>query len=196
MLTSSYLYILCQALDLRALRREFDVRFNEILLEELSASFGIDTSSQPELVSQLRRETQDKFDKTSTMDNFDQMRTVAASCTTMLVDHLSSNESTASKMTAIPSFRSKLAERSSQVMSNLRHEYLSGGRGPAPAASSLGKTRAVYTYVRETLGIRMHGVENNSSFAHGLGVDDQTIGQNISLIHEVSSNFCFSFVHP
>jgi len=35
-----------------------------------------------------------------------------------------------------------------------------------------------------TLGIKMHGIENLNYFANGLGVDDLTMGQNISLIHE------------
>jgi phenylalanine ammonia-lyase len=37
----------------------------------------------------------------------------------------------------------------------------------------------------------MHGSENNTMFANGLGVDDVTIGQNVSLIQEVRT-----FVSP
>jgi phenylalanine ammonia-lyase len=42
----------------------------------------------------------------------------------------------------------------------------------------------IYQFVRITLGVKMHGVENHSTFANGLGLDDVTIGQNISLIQE------------
>lgn len=43
----------------------------------------------------------------------------------------------------------------------------------------------MYEFVRITLGIRMHGSENYNRFANGLGIEDVTIGQNVSLIHEV-----------
>ncbi|KAJ3513420.1 hypothetical protein NLJ89_g2951 [Agrocybe chaxingu] len=62
--------------------------------------------------------------------------------------------------------------------------YLSGARGPAPASRYLNKTCPVYEFVRLTLGIRMHGSENYHHFVNGLGVEDVTVGQNISLIHE------------
>ncbi len=74
-------------------------------------------------------------------------------------------------------------------MQNLRKEYLSGKKGVAPAAPYLGKTRSVYEFVRVTLGIKMQGSENLHVFEAGPGVEEVTIGQNISLIHEV----CFTF---
>jgi phenylalanine ammonia-lyase len=45
----------------------------------------------------------------------------------------------------------------------------------------------VYEFVRLTLGIKMQGAENYASFVNGLGVDEETIGQKVSLIHEVCS---------
>ncbi len=42
----------------------------------------------------------------------------------------------------------------------------------------------MYEFVRVTLGIRMHGSENYHHFENGLGVEDVTVGENVSLIHE------------
>lgn len=42
----------------------------------------------------------------------------------------------------------------------------------------------VYQYIRTTLGVKMHGHENNTVFANGLGGDDVSIGENISAIQE------------
>jgi len=49
----------------------------------------------------------------------------------------------------------------------------------------LTKTRPVYEFVRKTLGIDMHGLENHRSFPDGLDLEDATIGEKVSLIHEV-----------
>ena len=75
------------------------------------------------------------------------------------------------------------------LLEQLRRAYLSGERGAAPAAAYLGKTRPFYEFVRVELGVRMHGAENLDRFANGMGVDDVTIGQKISVINEVSSGY-------
>jgi phenylalanine ammonia-lyase len=130
------------------------------------------------------------LEKTSTMDNVDQMRATAASTTTVFVDFFSSPEfsDTSSAVASISQFRSQVASRAVNLLDQLRRDYLSGERGLAPAGPYLGKTRLLYEFVRVTLGIRMHGSENYSRFVNGLGVEDVSIGQNISLIHEVSLN--------
>jgi len=123
------------------------------------------------------------------MDGEDQMHAVAASTTTPLVDFLTGPDFTAStnsNFTLISDFRAKLASRGAALLDQLRRDFLSGERGVAPASSYLSKTRAVYEYVRVSLGIRMHGSENYTKFINGLGsrLEDATIGQNISRIYE------------
>lgn len=132
---------------------------------------------------------QETLDKTTTMDAVDQMRVVADSTTTVLVDLFTGSEALASEapsLSSIASFRSNVSSRATESLQQLRSCYLSGNRGAAPAALYLGKTRSLYEYVRITLDIRMHGTENYSGFTNGLGTDDVTIGQNISTIYEVS----------
>ncbi|KAF8867997.1 L-Aspartase-like protein [Gymnopilus junonius] len=53
-----------------------------------------------------------------------------------------------------------------------------------PAAAELRKTMLIYKYIRKDLGIKMHGGENYVQFANGTGVEDVTIGYNISKIYE------------
>lgn len=132
----------------------------------------------------------EKLDTTSSMDAADRMQTVAASSSTVLVDFFTgptfSDQLTAgSALTCIPLFRSHVASRATCLMDDLRRAYLSGERGAAPASPYLNKTRPIYEFVRLTLGIKMHGAENYNRFMHGLGVDEVTVGQNVSLIHEV-----------
>jgi phenylalanine ammonia-lyase len=175
------------ALDLRALRVELDSGLDKIISEELSSSFGISCSQFAGLVAKIRNTMRNTMDKTATMDAADQMKAVADSATLPLVDFFtSSNAVSTSAYTSIPTFRSKVASRSTHLLQQLRVDFISGARGATPAAPYLGRTRGLYEFVRSTLGIRTHGVENLSGFANGLGNDDVTIGQNISTIYEVS----------
>lgn len=160
---------------------------------------SLSSSQQSDLGRRVFNIMKESFDKTSTMDGGDRMRAVAASTTTTLVDfftQFSDMSASSPLLHAIPTFRSQFTLRATAELDRLRKDYLSGERGAAPASLYLSKTRAVYEYVRIDLGIKMHGSENYSRFVKGLGVEDVSIGQNISTIHEVRGHsfvFC-SFV--
>ncbi|KAL1718892.1 L-Aspartase-like protein [Schizophyllum commune] len=187
-LTASYLYILCQALDLRALQSEFLDGLRQIVEEELSESFGglFQSADLQSVHSSLYATMHKVFEKTSTMDNVDRMHEVAASASTVLLDVFARPQfaGAANALAGITTFRTRVADRAATLMDDLRRAYLSGERGAAPATPYLAKTRSVYEFVRVTLGIRMHGSENYNGFPNGIGTDDITLGQNISLIHE------------
>jgi len=190
-LMATYIYILCQALDIRALQAELYEGLDTIVSEELSRSFNscFAESSLKSVTSKIQKTIRETFDSTSTMDADDRMIKVAASSTTCIVDFLTGPDfaataSAGSALTSIPSFRSQVAARGTALLHQLRADYLSGVKGIAPASRYLNKTKPIYQFVRITLGVRMHGSENNSKFVNGLGIDDITIGQNISLIQE------------
>ncbi|KAJ6625560.1 phenylalanine ammonia-lyase [Mycena sp. CBHHK59/15] len=186
MLTASYLYILCQALDLRALQDEFITGLCAIVRQELNASFG-PSLCHSKLVLSVCNAMKSTLERTSTMDIVDQMREAASSSSTLLLSFFTSPEFESSQgpaLVAIPGFQASVALRGTKLLDQLRGEFLSGKRGASPASLYLGNTRAVYEFIRVKLGINMHGTENYSGFANGLGVDDVTIGQNISLIYE------------
>ena len=209
-LISSYLYVICQglscysfpptsfsefkytALDLRALQHEFYEGLRTIVSEEFSTAFGpfLSKDASKSMSAQVSSVMHETFDATSTMDAKERMQKVAASTTTTLLDSFtgplfSDPSLVGSALTAIPTFRSHVAERLTSLLDELRRDYLSGSRGKAPASKYLNKTRPIYEFVRVTLGIRMHGSENYHKFSNGLGVEDVTVGQNVSLIHEV-----------
>ncbi|KAJ7901922.1 L-Aspartase-like protein [Mycena olivaceomarginata] len=176
MLTSSYLYVLCQALDLRAMYEEFGTSFRDIVQQELGTSFG-DALADRTFVQSMFNVMKATLERTSTMDAADQMREVASS---------TPNQRTlrGPALGAIPGFQANVALRGATLLNKLRGEFLSGQRGASPASPYLGRTKSVYEFIRVKLGIKMHGAENFNSFANGLGVDDETIGQNISKICE------------
>jgi phenylalanine ammonia-lyase len=187
MLTSSYLYLLCQAFDIRALQADFNCSLTVIVEEELSAHFGerlagCKSSMSWDILKTMLRE----LDSTTTMDATPRMVQVARASVPILVDFFTTGPSVdPSALSAIPAFRAAVASRATSLLVSIRKEYLSGARGQAPASNYLNRTRPIYEFVRLTLGIRMHGSENESVFANGLGIDDVTVGQNVSLIHEV-----------
>ena len=177
------------ALDLRSLQKEFLDGLTDIASEELPRFFGQFFAEQEfqTVLSKICRVMQDTFQATSTMDGPERMEKIASSTTVPLVDFLTTSSSgmEAFVLKSIPDFRNSVSSRTAALFDDLRRTYLSGERGAAPASRYLNKTRPMYEFVRLTLGIRMHGSENYSLFANGLGVDDVTVGQNVSLIHEV-----------
>jgi len=186
---SSLTDILALALDLRSLQKEFLDGLTDIATEEFSRFFGqffVEQEFQA-VLSRICRVMQDTFEATSTMDAPERMEEVASSTTVTLVDSLTTSSSglEAFVLKSIPDFRYAVSSRAAALLDDLRRDYLSGARGAAPASRYLNKTRPIYEFVRVTLGIRMHGSENYSLFANGLGVDDVTVGQDVSLVHEV-----------
>ncbi|KAF9048230.1 phenylalanine ammonia-lyase [Hymenopellis radicata] len=191
MLTSSYLYMLCQAYDLRALQADFRRDFTDIVQEELRAHFGtcIGSPDGSALLSKVLSSMYSVIDQTTSMDAVPRMAKVAGASTSLLVDFFTVTQTpdvamSVTALGALPRFRETVASRAAAKLVALREEYLLGARGPAPASAWLGRTRPIYDFIRVTLGIRMHGTENLGVFREGLGIQDVTVGQNVSLIHE------------
>ncbi|KAG8955669.1 hypothetical protein FRC04_007660 [Tulasnella sp. 424] len=186
MLVSSYLYILCQALDLRALNNAFNEGLRDIIQEELHAQFASFVSSPTELTkigNAVSFAIQQALDShTLIMDAVPRLQTAAAASTTPLVDFFSLSSKTTGALSGIPAFRAAVASKGVDLLQRLREEFLTGARGPAPAASYLGNARPVYEFVRVKLGVKMHGTENFSRFDGGF--TQLTIGQNVSVIYE------------
>ncbi|KAK2463218.1 hypothetical protein APHAL10511_004873 [Amanita phalloides] len=190
-LIASYLYILCQALDLRALEREFLLGLESIIDEELTSAFG--SFLTPHQIAVLRRDMvrvmEEQLDKTTTMDNFDRMSAMASSSSSVILKFFAGPGALAVSpscdiLNVILKFQSSVASQSASLMDGLRKACLSGEHGSAPASPYLGKTKAVYEFIRKDLGVRIHGLENLNNFVNGLGVEDVNIGQNISRIFE------------
>ncbi|KAJ7776524.1 L-Aspartase-like protein [Mycena maculata] len=191
MLTASYLYVLCQAVDIRALQDELVTGLCEIVHQELCAAFG--ALENPMLLSEVCTVMGSALERTSSMDAEDQMREVASATSTCLLKFFTNparnlDAVSAAALVTIPAFQAKVAERGTGLLRALRDAFLSGERGASPASVYLGKTRPIYEFIRLKLGIKLHGVENQSGFVNGLGVDDVTIGQNISIIYEAIRN--------
>ncbi|TDL23040.1 phenylalanine ammonia-lyase [Rickenella mellea] len=186
MLVASYIYVLCQALDLRAMQAHFNDGVDAILADELAHYFGGDVQLNDirALIKPVTEAVHTSLEATTCMDTHTRMATAAAATSSPLVDFLTSRPDLSSSLVAIADFRAAVTARLTALHQELQIEFLTGEHGQTPASVYLGRTRRVYEYVRSDLGIAMHGMENHMRFANGLGVDEVTIGQNVSLIYE------------
>ena len=176
------------ALDIRAMQAEFKKEFREIVHEELLANFGrhASPSEVESLFKQVFGAMLATLDTTTTMDAKERMAKVASSGDSIVVKYFTRPESCGVvALSGLSDFGDNVSKRAAASLMTLRRAYLDGSRGPAPASDYLLKTRPVYEFVREKLGIGMHGLQNHESFPNGLDVEEATIGENVSLIHEV-----------
>lgn len=176
------------ALDLRAMQADFDKEFHTIVRTELLANFGpyISSAKEGPLLKQILGVMFTTLDSTTTMDATDRMVKVAASSDSVIVKHfMQSKGPGVIALSGLPCFNNNIARRATALLMDLRDAYLTGARGPAPARLFLTKTRPVYEFVRMTLRIGMHGLENHQNFPDGMDLEDATIGEKVSLIHEV-----------
>lgn len=174
---------------MRALRAELIAGFNSIVGEELVAHFPFISSSEREtLHGILLRTMSQSFDKNTIMDNADQMAQVASSTIPLLLEFFkeSSDKGAAVSLCTLSNFQASIATRATELHHELRVAFLTGVRGPIPASPYMGLTRGVYEFVRKDLAVKMHGDENLAVFPNGIGVDNVSIGQNISKIYEVN----------
>jgi phenylalanine ammonia-lyase len=177
------------AFDIRAMQAEFEKELRDIVHEELLTNFSsyISPSEAEPLLKQILKVMLATLDTTTTMDAADRMIKVAASGDSVIVRHFTLPHGPGVvALSGLPQFNDGVAQRAATSLIALRKAYLTGARSSAPAIAHLTKTRPIYEFVRKTLGIRMHGLENHQSFPEGLDIEDATIGEDVSLIHEVS----------
>lgn len=170
------------------MQAEVENELHEIVQSELIANFSshLSPTEAAPLFKRIYVVMLATLDTTTTMDTTDRMIKVAASTDSLIVKHFTQpNSPGVIALCGLPCFNNNVAKRATATLTALREAYLTGARGSAPASLLLTRTRAVYEFVRKTLSINMHGLENHQSFPDGLDLEDATIGEKVSLIHEV-----------
>ena len=210
LLAASHLLVICQALDLRALGEELREALPEFIHSSLLDAFPsltsdvITTSLVPVIIPSLM----EALERTTTLETKTRMRKVAGAGVLPLVTALSTSPVPGADLGALPIFITALAVRLEKKLTELRCAYLGvhpnavrgasataevpevAYRGAAPASKYLSpRTRALYEFVRVTLGVRMHGAGNLRGNVFGMqegNVDlgEGTIGDGISVICE------------
>lgn len=143
LLTANYLYVLCQALDLRALQHEFSAYLTSVVTSELTSAFtsSLSTSELRSLITTVVLAMRATLDSTTTMDVEERMEKVAASASAPLLQFFTSPSftSTTSDLNILQSVRNMQKNTSTQLSAKhreLQRAYLLGERGSTPASHS------------------------------------------------------------
>ncbi|KAF8573124.1 phenylalanine ammonia-lyase [Ramaria rubella] len=197
-LFATYLYILCQALDLRALQRHYTHTLTRLLTATLTTH--LPTADIPALSARALPALLAALDATTTMDAGPRLKRAVDACVVPILDGLGAGAGAGAGedlLRAVGAFRVELAEEGARALQALRYAFVAG-RAPAPvedtydprapAAPFLGRTRPLYEYIRITLGVRTHGLENWEKFEMGRGLGDTEgqpgVGRSVSVVYE------------
>ena len=181
----TYLYVLCQALDLRAM----DILFLEAMEPEVREvtirHFGgaiQDEAVLETLHSTLLAQTKKHLTQTTNLDSSTRFTTIASavqsSLTSFLYNETTSVPESFNALKAIKSWTTDAAITLYTTFTNNGNNYFTNGT----ATPFLGNaSRKMYTYVREELGVPFHkGLVDRPVKGSGL----KTLGGNISVIVE------------
>ncbi|KAG8221301.1 phenylalanine ammonia-lyase [Butyriboletus roseoflavus] len=230
LLAATHLFVVCQALDARALYVEMRQLCAQVVRDLVREAFSLSGADQ--LVDKIARkvipQVYDALDRTTSMDTAPRMAKVASEAVSPLLEALTWLDLSTLDLGKVAAFRATLADSLAALLTELRCAYLGvsladvrrgcmgstltstgtpifdiAPRGRTPASTFLApRTRVVYEFVREELGIQMHGADNLKGSVFGMhegglpglevedvmaslgGSVDTTVGDKVSIIVE------------
>ncbi|KAH7096556.1 phenylalanine ammonia-lyase [Auriculariales sp. MPI-PUGE-AT-0066] len=177
MLFASYIYILCQAVDIRAAQADFEVEMAKILMRLLKQHFG---TSGEELATTLLASMKASLETNSTQDAVDRMTTTAQSTALALYSTIPE------QAVCVSAFITELSKELLAAYSTSMLNYLEAKKDATPY---LGRTKTLYTFVRSELKVPMHGLANLHGFRAAqedplAAFGEHSIGESVSVIYE------------
>ncbi|PYI27982.1 phenylalanine ammonia-lyase [Aspergillus indologenus CBS 114.80] len=189
LMTATFLYVLCQALDLRVLQTEFlrDVRPKvDALTGELIAASA--AAADPTTLQHIRTtiwaELMYHWSRTSTSDLADRCTTTATSTAGTLLDLLPP-ETPEIEGPSIREWKRKLACTLRESYETVRATRFTQTTTSPPTPTYLcGASRRLYTFVREELGVPLHrGFADHPTVDRAKGAGKLTIGSQVSKVY-------------
>lgn len=191
MLQAWSLYLLCQAFDLRAIQRQIYTVLEDQIQRSISAHFStwIDGPNQRALATRVFVRISKRLDETSARDLRARLSDAYMAAAEELVEHFTSLPSGggADPLRSIWAWRAASASETHDLHRKLTLQYLQDPKG-CHASPLLGKTARLYEFVRRTLGVPMHGMNNFVEFKGEQGEMRETIGGYVSVIYESIRN--------
>lgn len=213
-MAATHLFVVCQALDARALYVEMRQLSAQVVRDVLRQEFSLSGADQlvDRIARKLMPQVYDALDRTTGMDTAPRMAKVASAALPPLLEALEWLDLSALDLGKLASFRTTLADRLVALLTELRCAYLGvsladvrrgrtgststpvpaptpvfdlSPRGRTPASAFLApRTRVLYEFVREELGIGMHGADNlrgsvfgmRDEMLPGLETEEATLG--------------------
>lgn len=169
---------MCQALDLRYLEFVFRARFNPTVAISLQRTFG-SFLPEAELASLAKKVTSTiwrRLEQTTSVDLEPRWDDAFSHVTAMLVEAFVDSTSTENPLKLMKTWRAESAAAAVALTREIRESFWTSQT--SPTAEYLGKSRALYTFVRETVGVK---ARRGDVF---LGKQEATIGSSISKIYD------------
>ena len=188
MICATYLYVLCQALDIRAMDRSYfraiGPAVNEITANLFEPAFG-DANVLKTLQSKLLEQILEHFDLTTSLDTSDRFAQIAEAVQSTLTTFLCTHKSLPKDfdgLLAIHQWTNQTSTTLHDLFLQHRQKYFT----VPDATPHLGSASSrIYNYVRKDLQVPFHkGLADRPTKDNGL----KTIGSNISIIYEAMRN--------
>lgn len=184
MICATYLYVLCQALDIRAMDRGYSSAIgpavNKVTANIFENAFR-DAGTLKKLQTKLLEQVVKHFDLTTSLDASDRFNKIAEAVQSTLTTSLYTHDHLPKDFNALPAIK-RWTDQTSATLHDLflqrRHVYFT----TPDATPYLGAASSrMYSYVRRDLKVPFHkGLADRPTKDNEL----KTIGSNISIIHE------------
>ncbi|UZJ56708.1 hypothetical protein CBS101457_006028 [Exobasidium rhododendri] len=191
LLMSWSLYLLCQALDLRALQRKTAIQVEAGIVSSIQKYFStwIDEENQEELAAKVFLRLNKRMDETSARDLSARLQDAYMNAGFEIVAYFSRLPSGggADPLRNIMAWRDESVKETHSLYRRVTEDFLADPKG-CHASPLLGKTVKIYEFIRRTLGVPMHGQENAIEFEGEKGKLRHTIGGYVSVIYHSIRN--------
>ncbi|GAA5861329.1 hypothetical protein JCM1840_005336 [Sporobolomyces johnsonii] len=185
LLLATHLYCVLQAIDLRAIEFEFKKLFDPTLATSLKQHFGAFLSTDAEIASlaiKVKKALDKRLDQTATYDLAPRWHDAFSSATGVVVEHLAASPAdttgSANPLVAVTEWKLSSAQTAIALTRQVREQFWTTPSSQAPALQYLGRTRALYSFVRDEVGVK---ARRGDVF---VGKPEATIGSSVSKIYE------------
>lgn len=177
-LLSSHLYCVCQALDLRYLEFVFRAKFDPTVATSVQSFFGsfLSTEAATALSKKLRSAIWRRLEQTPSVDLEPRWDDAFSHVTAIVVEALTTSTSAENPLPLLAKWRAESAAAAVALTREVREAFWAAET--SPTVEYLGKSRALYSFVRETVGVK---ARRGDVF---LGKQEATIGSSISKIYD------------
>lgn len=187
MICATYLYILCQALDIRAMDRGYlsaiGPAINEITAHifETALSDATNATALNQLQSKLLEQVVRQYGLTTSLDTSDRFSAIAEAVQSTLTTALYTDGSLPKQFDALSAIK-RWTDQTSMTLRNLFLQHRQAYFTAPDATPYLGAASSrMYNYVRKDLQVPFHkGLADHPTKDNKL----KTLGSNISIIHE------------
>ncbi|GAA5918439.1 hypothetical protein JCM1841_003967 [Sporobolomyces salmonicolor] len=186
LLLATHLYCVLQAIDLRAIEFEFKKLFDPTLVTSLKQHMGAFLSTDAEvdsLATKVKKALNKRLEQTATYDLVPRWHDAFSSATGVVVEHLAASPAaaatgSANPLVALHEWKLSSAQTAIALTRQVREQFWTTPSSQAPALHYLGRTKALYSFVRDEVGVK---ARRGDVF---VGKPEATIGSSVSKIYE------------